>query len=88
MVMVRVSSGSWPIQFDEFNMMFLEVQIGNSLCAFHLIHTILEVTNNFPSTLQNSTTNKLAVLIAKVPSNLPVLFISIPPTHVLLGTIT
>jgi hypothetical protein len=63
-------------------MMFSKVQIGNSLCAFHLIHIVLEVTNNFPSTLQDSTTSKHALLIAKVLSNLLVPLVSIPPTIV------
>jgi hypothetical protein len=34
-------------EFDELNKMLLEVRIGNSLCAFHLIHTILDIANNF-----------------------------------------
>jgi hypothetical protein len=38
-------------QFEKLNEMFLKLQIRNSLCAFHMIRIILEVINNFPSTL-------------------------------------
>ncbi len=53
--------------------------MGNSLCAFHLIRTILEAINNFPFTLQDSTIGRRALFIAKVLSNLLVLLVSIPP---------
>ncbi len=65
--------------------MLLKVQIANSLCAFHLIHTILNVTNNFPSTLQDSTIGKPTLLIVEVlldlqvPLDLPVPLVSILP---------
>jgi hypothetical protein len=79
MVVARVSFGSWPIEFNELNKMLLEVQIGNSLCAFHLIRIILNDTNNFPYALQDSTTDKPTLFIVEVPLNLPVPLISIPP---------
>jgi hypothetical protein len=59
--------------------MFLVVQIGNSSFAFHLIHNILDVINNFPSTLQDSTIGKSTLFIVEVPLNLLVPLISIPP---------
>jgi hypothetical protein len=62
--------------------MFSKVQIRNSLCAFHVIFTILEVTNNFPSTLQHSVSGKHVLLIARIPLNLPIPLVSIPSTIV------
>jgi hypothetical protein len=82
MAVAKVSFGSWPIQFDEFNTMLLEVQIGNSLCAFHFIRNVLEVINNFPSALHYSTIGKPTLFIVKVPSDLPIPLVSIPPTIV------
>jgi hypothetical protein len=82
MVAAKVSFGSWPTQFDELNTMFLEMQIGNSLCAFHFIRNVLEAINNFPSTLHDSTIGKPAFFIVKIPSNLPIPLLSIPPTIV------
>jgi hypothetical protein len=47
-----------------------------------LICTILEVTNNFPFTLQDSTISRLVLFIAKVLLDLLVLLVSTPPTVV------
>jgi len=47
-----------------------------------MICIVLEVINNFASTLQDSRSGKLALFIAKVPSDLPILLVSIPPTIV------
>jgi hypothetical protein len=62
--------------------MLSEVQIGNSLCAFHLICIILEVINNFPSILRNFTIGKPALFTANFFSNLPAPLVSIPHTIV------
>jgi hypothetical protein len=62
--------------------MLSKVRIGNSLCAFHIICIVLDIINNFPSTLQDSKTRKLVLLIVEVPSNLRVLLVSKPPTIV------
>ncbi len=78
MVVVRVCFGLWPIQFNKLNKMLLMAQIGNSLCAFHMIRTILEITNNFPSTLQDFTIGKHVLLITKILLNLLIPFVSIP----------
>jgi hypothetical protein len=82
MVVTRVFSGSWPTQFDELNKMLLEVQIPNSLCAFHMIHIVLKVTNNCPFALQDFITSKLALFIVEVPLDFPIPFVSIPPTTI------
>jgi len=47
-----------------------------------MICTILEVINNFPSTLQDSTIGKPTLLITEVSSDLLIPLISIPPTIV------
>ncbi len=59
--------------------MFSEVRIGNSLCLFHLIPIVLEVTNNFPSALEDFAIIKHVLLIVKIPSNLLVFLVLIPP---------
>ncbi len=82
MVVVRVYFGLWPIQFDKLNKMLLTTRIRNSLCAFHMICTIFKITNNFPSTLQDSTIGKHVLLIIKIPSNLLIPLVSIPLTVV------
>jgi hypothetical protein len=64
MVETRVASSLWFSQFEELNEMLSKVQIGNSLCAFHMICTILDGINNFLSTLQDSRSGKLILLIA------------------------
>jgi hypothetical protein len=82
MVAAKVSFCSWPIQFDELNTMILEVRIGNSLCAFHFIRNVLEVINNFLVALHDFTIGKPTLFIAKVPLDLPIPLVSIPPTIV------
>jgi hypothetical protein len=42
----------------------------------------LEVINNFPSTLHDSTTSKPTFLIIEVPLDLPIPFVYIPPTTI------
>jgi len=60
--------------------MFSKVRIQNCLCSFQIIRIVLEVTNNFFFTFQDFTTSKLVLLSAQVPSDLPILLVSIPPT--------
>jgi len=78
-VVARVFSSSWPTQFDKLNMMFSKVRIGNSLCPFHLIPIIMDVTNSFPSALEDFTTIKHVLFIVKIPSNLSIFLVLIPP---------
>jgi hypothetical protein len=47
-----------------------------------MICTILEVTNNFPSTLQDSTIGKHVFFIIEILSNLLISLVSTPPTVV------
>jgi hypothetical protein len=51
MVEVRVAFRLWPFQFEELNEMLSKVQVGKSLCAFHMIYIVLDGIKNFPSTL-------------------------------------
>jgi hypothetical protein len=82
MVAAKVFSSSWTSQFEKLNEMFSEAQIGNSLCAIHMICIVIKLTNNFPSTLQDFRTGKHVLLIIEVPSYLPLSLISIPPSVV------